>query len=117
MKTLYLKTTMKVLSLLPALIFFMLALSYNARSQTADPNPVCYGQPINLLSGGLYGCGAFNATYTWTNTSGSWYYTSVGDAYVPPINYGDVGYAADKFYLQIQFKPPPGGFSGGRVLI
>src|SRR5665647_2299923 len=103
MKTLYLKTTMKLLRRLPALIFFLLALSYNVRSQNAQPNPVCYGQPINLFCAGLYGCGATDATYTWTNYDGSWSYTAIGDDYVDPIiNVGEPGYAADKFYLQVQ---------------
>jgi len=112
MKTLYLKTTMKLLRLLPVLIFFMLALSYNARSQYASPNPVCYGQPINLFCS-LSGCEVPGATYTWTNVSGSW----ISNDYNPVINLGDVGYAEDRFFLQVQFAPPPGGFSGGTVKV
>ncbi|MCX6304741.1 MAG: T9SS type A sorting domain-containing protein [Bacteroidetes bacterium] len=139
MKTLYLKTTMKLLRLLPVLIFFMLALSYNARSQYASPNPVCYGQPINLFCS-LTGCEVTGATYTWTNVSGSW---TVGPGSGPfatqsPRLYplgsniiGDgqaetfpgsgicngVGYAEDRFFLQVQFQPPPGSFSGGTVKV
>jgi uncharacterized protein (UPF0333 family) len=113
MKTLYLKTTMKLLRLLPVLIFFMLALSYNARSQTVVKTPLCYGEPIQLLCNYTAGCDNQFATFHWENFSGSWT-SSERD---PVINVGEVGYATDKFYLSIQFAPPPGGFFGGRVTV
>ncbi|MDP1623767.1 MAG: SprB repeat-containing protein, partial [Bacteroidales bacterium] len=112
MKTLYLKTTMKLIRLLPVLIFFMLALSYNARSQFASPNPVCYGQPIYLFCS-LSGCEVAGATYTWTNVSGSWISTDQNPIILPFTT----GYAEDRFFLQVQFAPPPGGFSGGTVKV
>jgi len=96
----------------------MLALSYNARSQFALPNPVCYGQPINLYCGGLFGCAATNATFTWTNLSGSWIFTGVGPAYSDAvILVGDPGYAPDRFYLSIQYEPLVGSFSAGSVRV
>ena len=49
MKTFYKKNLLLKLLKLPALIFFLLALSYNVRAQQAVPNPICYGQPINLF--------------------------------------------------------------------
>jgi uncharacterized protein (UPF0333 family) len=113
MKTLYLKTTMKLLRLLPVLIVFMLALSYNARSQAVVKTPLCYGEPIELLCNYTAGCDNQNATFHWENFSGSWT-SSERD---PVINVGEVGYATDKFYLSIQFAPPPGGFFGGRVTV
>ena len=122
MKTLYLKTTMKLLRLLPALIFFILALSYNARSQYADPNPVCYGQPIHLFCS-MAGCGIGGATYTWQNLSGSWMISGTMEGNTelnldaPSINVGENGYATDLFFLYIQYAPPPGGFSGGSVQV
>ncbi len=137
MKTLYLKTTMKLLRLLPVLIFFMLALSYNARSQFASPNPVCYGQPINLFCS-LSGCDVPGATYSWTNVTGSWVFSGTASIYQTPVLYppgsaligsgqaetfpgsgicNGQGYAEDRFFLQVQFAPPPGGFSGGTVKV
>jgi len=35
----------------------------------------------------------------------------------PCRNEGEVGYVTDRFYLSIQFAPPPGGFFGGRVTV
>ncbi|MCX6268225.1 MAG: SprB repeat-containing protein, partial [Bacteroidetes bacterium] len=125
MKTLYLKTTMKLLRLLPVLIFFMLALSYSARSQYALTNPVCYGKPIELRCS-LEGCNYPAATYTWQNRSGSWRVTGYAgkpgilnmDSIINPvIEVGETGYATDFFYLQVQYAPPPQGASGGRVFV
>ena len=56
MKNEYKSNLLLKLLKLPALIFFLLALSYNVKAQYADPQFVCYGSPINLYCGGLYGC-------------------------------------------------------------
>ena len=139
MKTLYLKTTMKLLRLLPVLIFFMLALSYNARSQTVAKTPLCYGEPIQLLCNYTQGCTNQAATFHWENFSGSWtsanqdpWVFAPGSLWDPTFSPGNgqtysfygpggicngEGYATDKFYLSIQFAPPPGGFFGGRVTV
>jgi hypothetical protein len=120
MKTLYLKTTMKLLRLLPVLIFIMLALSYNARSQGVAVSPLCYGEPIYLLCTFAEGCDNQNATFYWENFSGSWTSSERDPIIYPPgspENPLGIGYASDKFYLSIQFAPPPGGFYGGRVTV
>ena len=98
------------LLLLPA-IQLILLMSNTAKSQIAIPNPVCYGDPINLFCI-VSGCGMAGATYHWENTSGSW--TSNQPDPVIPVG---VGYASDNFYLTVQFNPPPGGFSGGRIAV
>jgi hypothetical protein len=120
MKTLYLKTTMKLLRLLPVLIFIMLALSYNARSQGVAQSPLCYGEPIYLLCTFAEGCDNQSATFYWENFSGSWTSSERDPIIYPPGSVQNplgIGYASDKFYLSIQFAPPPGGFYGGRVTV
>ncbi|MCX6267404.1 MAG: T9SS type A sorting domain-containing protein [Bacteroidetes bacterium] len=101
-----------------SVILFVLVLSNNAKSQYASPNPVCYGEPINLFCN-LPGCGVPDATYTWTNRSGSWIYRAIGSAYVEPVLTlaSPTGYASDFFYLQVQYSPPPQSGSGGRVWV
>ena len=144
MKPLYLKTTMKLLRLLPVLIFFMLALSYSASAQGVVKTPLCYGEPIRLVCNFTQGCNNPDATFHWENFSGSWT-TDVRDPILwpagtpyPSVPYDPMdyttwpgsgqtynafglcngeGYATDKFYLSIQFAPPPGGFYGGRVTV
>ena len=134
MKTLYLKTTMKLFWLLPALIFFMLALSYNARSQDVLKTPVCYGDPIQFICNYPAGCDNPASLIHWENFTGSWSSSEAnpvlyapGTPYVFPGGSGQTytgglcngeGYNTDKFYLSIQgFEPPPGGFYGGRVTV
>ncbi len=91
-----------------ATIAILLAFPHTAKPQIAIPNPVCYGQPINLFCN-LPGCENPGATIIWENSNGSWT-SSDRD---PVINPGDVGYASDEFYLSVSYSPPPGGFSGG----
>ncbi len=95
-----------------AVILLALGFSYTVRSQYASPNPVCYGIPINLFCN-LPECGIPGATITWHNTSGSWTSSQTNPIILP----GTPGYATDRFYLEIQYSPPPGGFSGGSVLV
>ncbi|MCX6305286.1 MAG: DUF1566 domain-containing protein [Bacteroidetes bacterium] len=70
---------------------------------------ICYGQPINLWCT-LSGCEISGATYTWTNSSGSW--TANVEHPVIPVS-SPSGYATDAFYLTVSFAPPPGGLSKG----
>jgi hypothetical protein len=110
MKTFYNQITLKRLKLLPALIFFLLALSYNVRAQKAVPNPVCYGAPINLQCATLAGCGASGSTYTWSDLSGWTAHTQN-----VTLNPGDFGYHAGKYYLSVQYLPE--GLSSGVVTV
>lgn len=78
------------------------------------------------------------STYNWENSSGSWSASGVwgegSGAYYPTywwrnidttlisfanpvINQGTIGYNSDRFYLNVQYTSPPGGFSGGRVTV
>ncbi|MCX6278198.1 MAG: SprB repeat-containing protein, partial [Bacteroidetes bacterium] len=112
MKTFYMKTTMKFLKLLPALIFFMLALSYTASSQSVYPVPICYGNTIYLECSFLDGgCAQLDATFNWQNQSGSW----MSNEKNPIIYVDNPGYATDYFYLSMQTAQ--GGFSAGRVRV
>lgn len=90
-------------------------MSLYASGQTVTLNPLCYGQPIALnCSFTTGGCGGMQSTYHWENYSGSWTKHNIPN---PTIYVGDVGYASDKFYLSIQYDPPDGGFSAGRVTV
>ena len=81
--------------------------------QTVTFNNICYGQPIALnCSFVIGGCGGMQSTYHWENFSGSWTRQQEPN---PTIYVGEQGYAADKFYLSIEYAPPQGGFSSGRV--
>ncbi|MDP1621127.1 MAG: T9SS type A sorting domain-containing protein [Bacteroidales bacterium] len=70
--------------------------------------PVCYGEPIYLFCT-LTGCEVPGATFQWTNSTGSWTSGEMNPVLFP----GTAGYATDIFYLNLQFMPPPGGFSTG----
>ena len=93
-------------------IISLLFLSTTANSQSAIPNPVCYGDPINLICN-FPACGSPGATYAWTNTSGSWTSNEPNPVILP----NTPGYASDKFYLQLMYSPPPGSFASGRVTV
>jgi uncharacterized protein (TIGR02145 family) len=84
-------------------------------------NPVCYGKPIELICT-LGGCGYPGATYTWSNSSGSWMVTGylgkpgiidMDSIINPKIEVGEIGYASDAFSLNVYYQPPPGGHSQG----
>ncbi len=94
------------------ILFLAVVLSHTARPQIASPNPACYGQPIYLFCN-LSGCEVPGATYTWTNTSGSW----TSNLQTPQIDPGTVGYATDRFYVSVEFEPPPTGYSSGSVFV
>jgi len=107
MKTFYNKIlSLKILKL-PALIFFLLALSYNVRAQYALPPVVCDGQPIQLFCGGLPGCGVGTSTFTWVDEAGTWYSNDENPVIFP----GSPGYHGGQFYLSIQYLPE--GLSSG----
>ena len=97
---------MKTLKL-PALIFFLLALSYNVNAQYASPSRVCYGSPIYLFCGGGPGCGVPGASYSWSDPMGSWT-SSLKD---PVIPVSSVGYHTGEFYLSNMY--PPGHMFAG----
>ncbi len=70
---------------------------------------VIYGEPIQLFCDFTWGCSNPDATFFWSNSSGSWT-SSLRD---PIINPGEEGYATDVFYLVINYAPPLGGFNQG----
>ncbi|MFZ4414626.1 MAG: SprB repeat-containing protein, partial [Bacteroidales bacterium] len=107
MKTVYKKTLMWKYLKLPALIFFLLALSYNVKAQVATPRYVCYGSPINLFCATLYGCGLSGSTYTWTDAVGN----VVGTTQDVVIPFGSPAYHNGPFYLAVQYLPS--GLSSG----
>lgn len=88
--------------------------------QTVSENPICYGKPIVLeasfLTGGAAGP---SSTFQWENFSGSWESNERNPIILPKdTNYfPNSGYASDRFYLSVQYAPPQGGFSGGRVTV
>ena len=97
-----------------SIIFFATMFSFWSIGQTVTLNPLCYGQPIELNYSFLIGgCGGAQSTYHWENFSGSWTHSVPN----PTIYVGDLGYNADRFYLSIQYAPPQGGFSAGRVTV
>ena len=129
MKTFYNKIMMKLLRLLPALIFIMLALSYNVRAQEVDPNPVCYGQDINLKCTGFPGCGVVGATYTWLDKNSIVIYNAVypasgnftvtryimpGGTVPNPEYYGDME-SGGLYFLKIKY--PVGLMNGTSVTV
>jgi hypothetical protein len=107
------KVTRAVVKQFGFLLSFILlfAISNTVLSQGSN-SPLCYGVPINLICN-LPGCNTSGATYHWENFSGSW----SSDEANPVILPGTVGYASDKFYLSVQYPPPPGSFSGGRTTV
>ena len=127
METFCLKIWMKKLRLLLLFIPLIPALSNTARSQGIVQDPVCWGEPIQLLCNFTSGCQNPGATYHWQNSSGSWT-ASVRDPVIYPPGspiigdgqayngYGlcnGVGYATDWISVAMYFAPPPGGFHGG----
>ena len=96
-------------ALLIAFLFIITVLK-TANAQVVLPNPVCYGDPVNLFCT-LQGCNNPDATFAWTNLSGSW--TSSDRA--PVILPGSPGYASDQIHLIVFFAPPAGSFSEGSV--
>ena len=110
MKTFYNKILFLKVLKLPALLFFLLALSYNVKAQKVEPNPICFGGDIKLFCDDLTGCGLPGSTYTWQDLTG-W----VSDELNPVIHPSDpVGYHSGKFYLSVQY---PGGQSSGTVFV
>ena len=81
----------------------LLLIGLTGIAQTSN-SPVNYGQPIKLYCDGAYGCGMFEATYTWYNSSRSWTYTAIGGGYSDPVILPtDLnGYKSDRFYLTIK---------------
>lgn len=127
------------------LILTFIFLGLISFSQSVLQSPLCYGEPIRLFCNYPDGCSNPGATFHWENFSGSWScddrdiilwppgtkyprlpydpldvstWPGTGQTYSQPdsLCYGE-GYATDKFYLSLQFAPPPGGFYGGRVTI
>ena len=103
------------------LITILLVLFLNVCiSQGVFVNPVCYGDPIELSCTYASGCSDCDATFHWENFSGSWTNTVRDPKIYPPgsiQNPSGTGYNTDRFYLSIQFNPPPGGFYGGRITV
>ena len=112
MKTIHAISSIIKIKLLIGAILLVPGFSNIAKSQYASPNPVCYGTPINLFCN-LTGCEVPGATFAWHNTSGSWTSNEANPVILP----GSVGYATDRFYLEVRYSPPPGGFSGGSVFV
>ncbi|MCX6306678.1 MAG: T9SS type A sorting domain-containing protein [Bacteroidetes bacterium] len=106
------KTSKVINRTIPAIIFSMIVIANTARSQYCSPNPVCYGEPINLYCASN-GCDVPGATFLWSNLSGSW---TSGEAN-PIIFPGTPGYATDMFYLVVEFFPPTGGFYEGTTIV
>ncbi len=90
---------------------FLLIFSNTGRSQAVVKDPVCYGEPIELICNATSACNNFDATFHWENFSGSW----TSSERNPVINPGQPGYATDWFYLNIDYSPPPGGFYTGSI--
>ena len=90
------------------LVLFTLVLvqSNTTSAQFANPNIVCYGDPINLFCGGVPGCGVQGASYYWSDPGGTWTST-VMDPVIPPGPDCKTG----NYYLSIMY-PPGLMFSG-----
>lgn len=83
-----------------AIVLLMMTLSNTARSQYANPNPVCYGDPIKLFCSGLIGCGMTGSTYTWFAQNGTWTSNLMN-----PVIYPGPDYLPGRYYLSIQYLP------------
>ena len=106
MKTVYKKTLMWKYLKLPALIFFLLALSYNASAQALVPNKICYGAPINMTCTNPLNCSVSGGTYTWSIPGGSWFQVQTNICNTVTLNFGDPGYGALAYLFSAQL---PGG--------
>ncbi|MEI7726139.1 MAG: T9SS type A sorting domain-containing protein [Bacteroidota bacterium] len=110
MTTLYKNLLMKA-SMFMGFLFFLLALSYNVKAQTADPNPVCFGGDINFKCAGLDGCDMPGSTYTWTDLAG-WSSNDKNPVIHP---WESSFYHSGKYYLTVQYTG--GGLTSGYVYI
>jgi hypothetical protein len=113
-KSTIMKSMIVFFKLLPActIILFMLAWSDAAKSQVVMPVTVCYGEPVYLFCT-LDNCGIPGATYTWTNSSGSWTSGETNCIIFP----GTTGYANDLIDLVVEYSPPIGGRTEGMYSI
>ena len=109
MKSTLMTLSIKPLNLATAIFLYILTMSNTVASQALLTNPVCYGDPINLICD-LSGCDVPGATFTWTNLSGSWTSNDANPDIIP-----GTGYATDRFYLHAEYSPPAGSFSAGSV--
>ena len=107
MKTIYAKNLFIKLLKCNVFTFLLVTLSFNVKAQYSSPQVICFGEPIHLYCGGLFGCDVAGSTYTWANETGSWMSNDINPVILP----GSPGYSTGHFYLSVQYLPD--GLSSG----